>query len=136
MRTALVLALASWTLGCAGRLYERQHTYVPAPKATLLQAVQELIRSQGFELMQVDEATGLVHAQHHLDEVPVAMREQWFFFVADNHVAVERRFEARFSDDEPWRSADEVCDTYSYDLEQDQLTRIRLTLTDRRVARR
>lgn len=122
--------------GCANQMYQRQSVQLDAPKAVLVKAVEYVMLSQGFEVVSVSEETGFVEARHTFEEDVVDMREHWYFFVEDNKVTIERKFEARFASDEPWQSTDEVCQTYGYNWEHFQFARISEVLDAPLVARR
>ena len=88
----------------------------------LVDAVLQHAAEQGWDVVHIDRMLGRVEAVAPLETDGVfSSRERWTFALADGHVTVFRRYEARFGKDAAWEFSEGVCPGYTYAAELAQL---------------
>jgi hypothetical protein len=130
LRWGLAAAGCLLIMGCAGwaKNYRAPRVIMTASSVELHQAVLRNAMNQGWRLLQNDSATGTLEALREASD-PME-RERWSFSVFGSVLQVRRTREVRSDRDlkSPWQSTSIVPADYTYEVEYDQIERVRSLL--------
>jgi hypothetical protein len=133
---SLLFLVISGLLACtAVKPYVAPRITVAVDDQMAFAAVYANAVAQGWTIVRADAGRGRLEAVSPLtDTHGYRERQRWVFAVDDHEIRVRLTWEVQFEPDAAWRSHKDVCRSYVYAREKEQLAKILKLLPRVRVA--